>query len=291
MAGEVPARHRDHYSLAAWTAATSKRRRELATDLERDSLAFVRMQPRSALELPVYEHASGIALQLVPGGVYKIGFSDEEWQTLEAQYMGWPDAAAVDFHLAKKALRPVVEVTLAPFLLASMPLGKGPPPRYKRVAKLSATKYVKHLEAAAAGDLETLAAVERATTGLAAVGMRLPSEAEWEVAARGGEHPRPFPSGTEIPESPNTGANRFGFVDLGAELEVCADRWTPTRAKTPKNGRPVTKGKGRVVRGGAANVYPWQGCGEWALMLCAMRNDGAEDEGGFFTIRPAMNLE
>ena len=45
---------------------------------------------------------------------------------------------------------------------------------------------------------------------------------------------------------------------------------------------------GGAYAGGAAVVYPWQGCGEWGLMLCGSRTDGGED--GFLTVRPALDL-
>ena len=65
-------------------------------------------------------------------------------------------------------------------------------------------------------------------------------------------------------------------MNIGSENEVCADSFTEG-ANTP-----------RVVKGGAACIYPWQGCGEWTLMLCGCRTDGGED--GFLTLRPALDL-
>lgn len=42
----------------------------------------------------------------------------------------------------------------------------------------------------------------------------------------------------------------------------------------------------RVLRGGAAFAYPWQGCGEWLSTLCAYRSTPDD----FVNIRFALAL-
>ena len=278
-------------TLERWRGLAAKQRAAEAAriaDAARGALVLLRMQD-TELGLPVFAHLpSKIVFHLVPGGTYRIGFSEEEWAVLEQQYMGWDEALRVDAILEDDAMRPVIDVTLKPFLLAARPLdgtqleyvGATPAERatleaslgrkrwdFEKVKKLPAAAYLKYLDESSSGNLETWDDVARTEQQLAALGLRLPSDSEWEAAARAGRYPCPFASGTEIPDHPNIGANPFGFVDLGSEAEVCSER---------------------VVKGGAGNVYPWQGPG-WTLLLCAARGDGSDDE-GFYALRPALDL-
>jgi hypothetical protein len=155
------------------------------------------------------------------------------------------------------------------------------------MAKLPADEYLAHLGRFGSGTFgdDRIAALEAA---LSRAGLRLPSEAEWEIAARAGTT-RLFANGDTIPDSPSLGPNPLGFVDMGADAEVCADGWVPTLEGIPGDGKARPPGELRAARGGAAACYPWQGCAEWTLLLCAWRGPSSSHD-GFLTARPAMGL-
>ena len=236
---------------------------------------------------------SGMLMNLVPGGTFLMGLATEERERLRQQYMYWDDCDEVEFHFARVEIGVLREVTIAPFLLAARPMsgtklgGDRALPDLKKVAKLPAPKYIDFLTAFDAGTFGS-SDVEEVERTLAEVGLRLPSEAEHEWAARAGTD-NLFPHGNEIPKSPNIGENPFGFVDLGADAEVCADGWVATMNGIPNDGSPRAPGPDRVVRGGAASCYPWQGCGEWMLLLNGWRS-AASGNDGFLVARPAMSL-
>ncbi len=84
-------------------------------------------------------------------------------------------------------------------------------------------------------------------------------------------------------------ANDFGLRMLGFHPEVCADVYAPDHRKAPSGGTPRQGAGPRTARGGAGMVFPWQGCGEWHLLLNAFR--ASADIWEFhLSHRPALGL-
>jgi len=233
----------------------------------------------------VYRHvATSILFQHIPDGTLRRGLSEEEEGALRAalEAIGDEDAeAGLDFLESASLLRPVDEVTIAPFLLTAEPLetaqlaallGMDAPPEAGPMANCLPTDIA-----------------EKIVEALAGHGLRLPGEAEWEYAYRGGTRD-PFPWGSIPPETPWAPENGFGLEGMGEFSELCADGWQVGYDGAPLDGSPRNPdARPRVARGGAAEVWPWQDVGEWVTMLAAYRSPADEHE-GFLRIRVACGL-
>ena len=124
-------------------------------------------------------------------------------------------------------------------------------------------------------------------------GGRLPTELEWEVAARAGRRDTEYPWGDEAPlasqanidrtcEGPTpvtsfpTGRNAWGLWDMcGNVLEWCADPWEENFYRRLPNGAPSPCGRGdgrlRAVRGGSYDTF-------FSTGRCNFRNKAVADE-------------
>jgi formylglycine-generating enzyme required for sulfatase activity len=271
------------FDQTLWSSATDERREAVARLVAGQvggEFRYVGLRRYAGASAPVavFEHASLGAFSLVPGGGFDMGLSPEEEATICAG-RGADDPAADEFaeELEQIAgefahMRPLHRVVVSPFLIAQRPLTSEQARRW-----LPGFCDPLHGEDLGAAHLDP----EQIEAVLAGSGLRLPSEAELEYAARGGLHRRPTPSGDRLPDEASLEAmlkdtdgsthNAFGLHGYGLYPELCADHWHADYHGAPDDGSPWLGSGKRVVRGGAANYYPWQSCGEWGLMLCAMR--------------------
>ncbi|MGA5282296.1 formylglycine-generating enzyme family protein [Streptomyces griseoincarnatus] len=239
---------------------------------------------------PAWRHVpSGVVFREIPGGTFRMGLSDAELSALRALDEADASDNPLEYFLAGAArMRPVREVRVEPFLIARHPL---------TVAQIR--HWLPEYEDEYAESDGTVARVtdDDLDALIEALPFRLPSEAEWEYAARAGTTTLTF-RGNEIPDEDEildvfadekrvaASENAFGLAATGCANELCADVWTPHYENAPSDARPRTGDGLRVVRGGGADVSPWQGCDEWLLLLSAFRS--AYDM--FTAIRPVASL-
>ncbi|MBC6471371.1 formylglycine-generating enzyme family protein [Actinomadura alba] len=239
-------------SVAAWAATSERRRLQIAEAIVAalgNDFSLVGMERFGGPPIVVLSRES-VRFCVVPGGSVDVGFSPEEEAEIRhaaARRNDWEEDYSVLDEL--DLMRPLTRVEVGPMVVAQAPSSPVPP--------------------------------HAATDELERSPLRLPSEAEWEYLARGGRSHQLTYRGPDVPDSEEwfeavkalgaDGANTFGLYGFGFEAEACADVFHPGHDGLPADGSPRRGTGPRVTKGGAAYVYPWQGCGEWHLLLSAMR--------------------
>lgn len=193
---------------------------------------------------------------------------------------------------------PVRTVTVKPFLLAWHPLTIGQAMHFLPDVDLFCQETEPHDTAILVHRPHALEPL------LSAMSLRLPSEAEWEYAARAGTTTL-WHRGDRLPDESTEllrvfgdevtnrrFENPFGLAAMGCVTELCADTYRPGYEHAPTDGTPYLGDGPQILRGGAADASSWQGCGEEALMFSAFRWQLSVDTcTGVITtgIRPALD--
>jgi formylglycine-generating enzyme required for sulfatase activity len=296
------------HNAAQWATASKARQDEIVNALVwqlngfevADAKTYASEQPIRIFS--ICEKATGIVFLLIPGGTFMMGFDETQKQALvelRRQRIEDDEQDVVDIiddsFINSNFWHPVHPVHLAPFLLARFPL------RWSEANELISVDesnflYRDYLNGPPMPNAEVAyLSIEEVEALLQASGHVLPSESQWEYACRAGSTTLFFwgndLSNLYLVENFNNKAandaasNRFGLVNMGFHGDICADIWHDNYEGAPSDGSPWLSGNSsngeRVVRGGAAVVYPWQGCYEWLSMLSAVRSDsGACEELG-----------
>ncbi|MDP9794754.1 formylglycine-generating enzyme required for sulfatase activity [Catenuloplanes nepalensis] len=232
-----------------------------------------------------WRHApSGVLFREVPAGTFRMGLSEAEEATLAGLEFEEGGLTAEDL----RQMRPVREVRVDAFLMAWHPL---------TVAQVR--HWLPDYDDEYAGDDDhRVARLEWPDELLEALPFRLPTEAEWEYAARAGTttlwHRGDMRPGEDAvldsfgdPAVTTASENPFGLAAMGATGDLCADVYVDGYADAPTDARPRhAEDAERVVRGGAADLYPWQGVDEWLMLLPTTRYEFGE----FASIRPVAPL-
>lgn len=232
----------------------------------RDEFIFdgvTRVKPHGTC-VPLLKHvASGLAFCLLPGGCFRMGFSNEEEELARKIDLDFMNQAEIG------RMRPTRDVEVKPFLISRSIVPSEVAKRELSITMGDHRDWLPGFPFAMLREADALALCEK-------WGLSLPTEAQWEYAYRGGTQTL-FPWGNTLPEDKtledyvfaredSSWRNPFGLIDTNWG-EWCRVG-LPAADKTHDRNSEKTS---TAVRGGAADGWPWQECGEWVMLMSAHR--------------------
>ncbi len=220
-----------------------------------------------------------------------MGLSEPEFRTLQRL----DENRDIDqLRLNLDSMRPPHYVTIGPMLCARYPLTFSQANRFFVVDEAA-----ERIEASdpdrIVDEVPILLGFDDAERIARDLDMRLLSESEWEYVCRAGSTSL-FWFGDSLPSGDlektvclarfddeatiNEASNRFGLAGLQVG-EFCEDSWHDNYKGAPTDGFAWLGSYHHVYRGGSAQAWPWQGCGEWLMTPSAMRtrSDVMMDQG------------
>jgi formylglycine-generating enzyme required for sulfatase activity len=236
---------------------------------------------KPSLRIPTFRHLStDLEFNLIVGGQFAMGFSLEEEEAVQ-RLVKEKSFCLNSFNF----MRPVHTVQVQPFLISRFPILSSFAQEH---LELSSDDFVSDFAEHEDDIVPASLTRERIDVLLEKFGFRLPSEAQWEYAYRGGTA-TVFYWGNELPDDEvlenkillyefsnskmcREAANPFGLVGMSVG-EWCEDSYRLDYSDASGDDLPVSGGPPYVVRGGAAMAWPWQECDEWVMCMSAMREE------------------
>lgn len=236
-----------------------------------------------SFRIATFQHRlTELEFNLIIGGQFNMGLSVQEEEAFRD--LVHRDGLEEDYFFSFiDMMKPAHQVRVRPFLMSRLPILNS---FTREHLEFDIDEYISNYEVDDDWEEKLLPASltrEQVNVLMEKFNFSLPSEAQWEYAYRGGTATL-FYWGNDLcidedkfaicefsnPEICRKAANPFGLVGMLVG-EWCEDSYYPDYSQASDQDLPLIGRSSYVVRGGAARLSPWQGCGEWLTCVSAMR--------------------